>query len=346
MIFMKEKMIAILTNEGKRTRVTYLSVFALLGGVAFFMTVLNIFTHKGALTVATGVFAALCAVNLLLVAFGGKSGVWIASGLFMAELVALFTFFIISGNPDGFSCIWIAMLPACGMLLFGRKKAAILCTVMFAIMAFFFWVPAGQALLQYEYNATFRMRFPILFIVFFLLSMLLETIRAITQEELDRLREVYKHQAAHDYLTNLLNRGGLMEWRASFGELGEQAVMMIDIDHFKKVNDSYGHDVGDLVLAGVAEQIATNAGTKVSRWGGEEFVVWFSDSRDACDPEEIRRGVEGMIVQVPYCDKTVQVTVSVGVAWGTGELRELIKAADTAMFRAKDKGRNRVEYAE
>ena len=56
--------------------------------------------------------------------------------LFGIEIVFLFVFFIISGNPDGFSVIWIVMLPACGMLLFGRKRATILCAVMFAILVF------------------------------------------------------------------------------------------------------------------------------------------------------------------------------------------------------------------
>ena len=122
-------------------------------------------------------------------------------------------------------------------------------------------------------------------------------------------------------------------------------IEMIDIDHFKTVNDTYGHDVGDLVLADVARQIVAHADTRVCRWGGEEFVVWFADSRKACDPEAIRRGVAEMSIQVPYCDKAVQVTVSIGVASGTGDLKQLVRAADEAMFRAKENGRNRVEYA-
>ena len=342
---MREKLVAIPTDEEKRTKLSYLSVFLLLGGVALCMTILNMITHKGLLTAATGGFAALCLANFLLVRRGGSRGMRIARPLFMAELIALFTFFIVSGNPDGFSAIWIVMLPACGMMLFGWKKAAVLSAVMFAVMAFFFWVPAGRAMLQYPYNKTFMMRFPVLYTASFLLSSLLEAIRAATQAELDRMREKYKHQAAHDYLTNLLNRGGLEEWRASFGNLGKQTVLMIDIDHFKTVNDTYGHDVGDLVLADVARQIDTHADTRVCRWGGEEFVVWFADSRKACDPEAIRRGVAEMSIQVPYCDKAVQVTVSIGVASGTGDLKQLVRAADEAMFRAKENGRNRVEYA-
>ena len=341
---MRKKLSVILTDDNKRKELQYNSIFLLFFFVSLFMTVLNVITRKGALTVATAVFSVLCLVNFLLIKKGGKSGTMIASVLFSAEMVALFTFFLISGNPDGFSALWIAMLPACGMLLFGRKRAAVLSGAMFAILVFFFWVPAGRSLLQYEYNKTFMMRFPIFYLAFFLLSALLETIRSITQSELDKLRDKYKYYAAHDYLTNLLNRQGLEEWYATFKNLGEQAAMMIDIDHFKHVNDSFGHDVGDLVLASVAREIKSIADTRVCRWGGEEFVIWFPDSEKMCDPEKIRAGIENMDITIPGSTKVLHVTVSVGVAKGTQNLGALVKVADEAMLLAKNNGRNRIEY--
>ena len=340
----RRKLSEILTDENKRKELQYIGIFLLFFIVSTFMTVLNIITGKGLLTVATAVFSVLCAVNFILVRKGGKSGMMIASVLFSVEIVALFTFFLISGNPDGFSALWITMLPACGMLLFGRKRAAVLSGTMFAILVFFFWVPAGRSLLQYEYNKTFMMRFPIFYLAFFLLSALLETIRSITQSELDKLRDKYKYYAAHDYLTNLLNRQGLEEWYATFKNLGEQAAMMIDIDHFKHVNDSFGHDVGDLVLASVAREIKSIADTRVCRWGGEEFVIWFPDSEKMCDPEKIRAGIENMDITIPGSSKVLHVTVSIGVAKGTQNLGALVKVADEAMLLAKNNGRNRIEY--
>lgn len=341
---MRKKLSVILTDDEKRKELQYISIFLLFFFVSAFMTILNIITHKGILTIATAVFSVLCLINFFLIRKGGKSGTVVASVLFSVEMVMLFTFFLISGNPDGFSSLWIAMLPACGMLLFGRKRAAILSGVMFAILVFFFWIPAGRSLLQYEYNHTFMMRFPIFYLAFFLLSALLETIRSVTQKELDKLREKYKYYAAHDYLTNLLNRQGLEEWYSTFDALGEQAVLMIDIDHFKNVNDSYGHDVGDLVLASVAREIQRMADTRVCRWGGEEFVVWFSDSGKMCDPEKIRASIEKTEIHIPNSEKVLHVTVSVGIAKGTEKLSTLVKDADEAMLQAKNKGRNRIEY--
>ncbi|MBR6088903.1 MAG: GGDEF domain-containing protein [Anaerolineaceae bacterium] len=341
---MNKKWSVILTDDEKRKDLQYVSIFLLFCFVSAFMTVLNVITHKGILTVSTAAFSVLCLINYLLVRKGGRSGTYIASILFSIEMVLLFTFFLISGNPDGFSALWIAMLPACGMLLFGRKRAAILSGIMFIILIFFFWIPAGRALLQYEYSNTFMMRFPVFYLAFFLLSALLETIRSVTQNELDKMREKYKYYAAHDYLTNLLNRQGLEEWYSSFDSLGEQAIMMIDIDHFKHVNDSYGHDIGDLVLASVAREIQRMTDTRVCRWGGEEFVVWFSDSDRMCDPETIRASIEKTDISIPNSGKVLHVTVSIGVTKGTGKLNTLVKDADCAMLQAKNEGRNRIRF--
>ena len=341
---MQRRLTAILTDEEKRKELQYLAVFLFFGCFSAFMTVLNFITGKGTLIYVTGAFAVLCGVNYLLARRGRKRGTAVASLLFGAEILSLFTYFLISGNPEGFSALWIALLPACGMLLFGQKRAAILCALMFAVLVFLFWIPAGRSLLQYEYNPIFMVRFPILYAAVFLLSTLLETIRSVTQKELDKLREKYQYYAAHDYLTDLLNRQGLKEWHASFSHLEEQAVLMVDIDFFKQVNDSYGHDVGDLVLASVAQKIDSLADTRVCRWGGEEFIVWFADSGKMCDPEKLRAEIQRMEIRIPDTDKIVHVTVSIGVATGTGPLSTLVTHADEAMLRAKNGGRNRVVY--
>lgn len=351
---MWDKLIEIITNEKQRIRLQYLILFLILGVVAAFMTVLNIITHKGTLIWATGVFAVLCGINFFIVLstqfighkHGEKHGDTVMSAvsvIFMVEMIALFLFFIISGNPDGFSAIWVVMLPSCGMLVFGKKRASFLSALVFILLIFLFWTPVGRSLLQYEYNETFMMRLPMLYMAFFFVPFLQEMIRETTQKQLSMVREQYEYLSAHDCLTNLLNRQGLMDLREKTETASIQAVFMIDIDHFKSVNDSYGHDAGDLVLAGVARITSVIANAPVCRWGGEEFVVWFPDAGKMCDPEEIRRTVEEMSVTIPHSEKKVKVTVSIGVAKGSGELQELVTKADRAMYHAKNNGRNRVE---
>lgn len=122
----KEKLISVITDDNKRKKLQFVCVNLFFAGVSAFMTVLNIITNKGALTAATALFTVFCLINYFLVKKGGKAGTKLVSVIFMAEIVMLDTFFIVSGNPDGFSVIWVAMLPYCSMLLFGRKQAVIL----------------------------------------------------------------------------------------------------------------------------------------------------------------------------------------------------------------------------
>ena len=239
------------------------------------------------------------------------------------------------------------MLPSCGMLLFGWKVTTELCALMLVIMLFFLRTPFGLSLLRYDYTASFRMRFPVLFIAYYLLASLLEAIRALTQRELDKMRLQYEHLYSHDFLTSMLNRHGLMEWRDQEKTGTQQAVFMFDIDFFKKVNDSYGHDVGDMVLTGVSAEAARHVKTPLCRWGGEEFVAWFpkGDMKDSL-PEEIRASVERLKMTIPHTEKIVRVTISIGVARAGGDvpLEELIRRADVCLYQAKTGGRNRVVF--
>ena len=124
---------------------------------------------------------------------------------------------------------------------------------------------------------------------------------------------------------------------------------MIDIDHFKMINDTHGHDVGDDVIRGTADRLLENVrGNDVAgRWGGEEFLVLLPDTDEhaAMDvAERIRRSIEGM----PSGRSTprLQVTASVGVAVSVnGDRQDLLLAADVALYAAKSAGRNRIEVA-
>jgi diguanylate cyclase (GGDEF)-like protein len=160
----------------------------------------------------------------------------------------------------------------------------------------------------------------------------------------------------HDPLTSLPNRRQLdadIEGRlAELVQENRQAVVaMIDIDHFKRFNDDYGHRVGDVTLQKVASVLRSSArdDDQIYRYGGEEFVVVFTDSR----PDEalslanrLRLAVESAPLSGEHLDPVGPVTISIGLALlpehGT-DLSDLIAKADRAMYRAKANGRNRVE---
>ena len=128
------------------------------------------------------------------------------------------------------------------------------------------------------------------------------------------------------------------------------ATLLIDIDHFKKINDGFGHDVGDEVLREFAVRLASNvrAIDLPCRFGGEEFVVVMPDTRleDAHRiAERIRLHVAGSPFRVMNGQELLTVTISIGVAatLGADETPEaLLKRADEAVYEAKAAGRNRV----
>jgi diguanylate cyclase (GGDEF)-like protein/PAS domain S-box-containing protein len=125
------------------------------------------------------------------------------------------------------------------------------------------------------------------------------------------------------------------------------AVALVDIDYFKKVNDTYGHDIGDEVLKIVAKTLdsSTRLGDMASRWGGEEFLLILSGiTEEAVSPllEKIRLLVENS--QYRSEDLSIDVTVSIGASMGRPEEEPttLFKRTDTALYDAKQQGRNRL----
>ena len=146
----------IISDDVQRHRLQFKLVSITLAIIAIVMTIMNFFTDKGVLTIATLVFSVLCIVNFLLTLGNHKKLFDVANVLFVIELMAIFVFFIISGNPEGFSAIWICMLPSCGMLLFGRKMTTLLSGIMLLILLFFFQTETGQSFLMYDYTESFR----------------------------------------------------------------------------------------------------------------------------------------------------------------------------------------------
>jgi two-component system cell cycle response regulator len=177
------------------------------------------------------------------------------------------------------------------------------------------------------------------------------------QRQLFAARDALQEQATHDPLTALLNRPACLEilqqelTRAK-REGKPIGVIMIDLDHFKRINDSCGHLIGDLVLVEVARRMRASVRSYdvVGRYGGEEFLVVLpgcDDTSAVNQAERLRDAMAGSPIGVP--DRPLIITLSLGVACtqipDEGDLRKLLSAADKALYRAKMLGRNRVELA-
>jgi len=174
-----------------------------------------------------------------------------------------------------------------------------------------------------------------------------------TIDALENIQIVTNH-ANRDYLTGLYNRryffDSMTNYEEEIKESGEKfAVAMIDIDHFKKINDTYGHDVGDKVIVALSEILISTTSHRdvVARFGGEEFCVVLKNINrySALDIfERIRGEIEKFSFNVDK-DKYIKFTVSIGLAMSSDEpLEEIINQADMMLYNAKNSGRNQVVF--
>ncbi len=172
------------------------------------------------------------------------------------------------------------------------------------------------------------------------------TERKRTEDELRRL-------ATTDPLTGAFNRRhGQDCLDAAFPRLGNSgrtpAVIMLDIDHFKSINDRFGHDTGDLALCAAVDTVTAELGDggAVVRWGGEELLVIVQDTTPEAAlelSERLRLAIAAARVAGP--DGEVRMTVSIGVALDLGQgAEDAVRRADTALYEAKSGGRNRVVF--
>ena len=177
-----------------------------------------------------------------------------------------------------------------------------------------------------------------------------------TQNALQRANENLRELSVTDGLTRVYNRMYFeqqfeKEWRRCARQALPLSILMIDADHFKQLNDSAGHLVGDLCLQAIAQETLNNfkrSGEVVARYGGEEFIVLLPDtnqSKALAAAEGLRTGIERLSVTDSE-GRSFRVTISVGVSTTVPGIdqrpEQLIATADAALYEAKDAGRNRV----
>ena len=184
----------------------------------------------------------------------------------------------------------------------------------------------------------------------------IEAARLTLEQEIAERRQLesqLRHLATTDGLTGALNRAGFivaaesaMEQPCWFGR--QHAVLILDVDHFKTINDKYGHAGGDLALQHLVATLrsAIRRTDLLGRLGGEEFAVVLPDATPGLADRMAER-LRGRVAEasVPYGDRLIEMTISVGLATKHASDRtfgQLLARADAALYRAKGGGRNRV----
>jgi two-component system cell cycle response regulator len=176
------------------------------------------------------------------------------------------------------------------------------------------------------------------------------------QAELLSAREALREQATKDSLTHLWNRSSIFDILCRELARGQRehapvGVVMVDLDHFKSINDNYGHFAGDAVLCEAARRMqnAVRQYDSVGRYGGEEFLILLSgcdEETSLSQAERLRKQIAQL--QISIQDSTISISASFGVTTAlpgqSWTPEELIHKADEALYLAKRRGRNRVEF--
>ena len=175
------------------------------------------------------------------------------------------------------------------------------------------------------------------------------------QKKLNTAYEEMKLKATHDFLTGILNRSAILEYFEKSMKLKKRnsnnniGIAMLDIDHFKNINDTYGHQTGDLVLKEFVKilQKSLRDSDYLGRYGGEEFLLIIQDTTSDKQSiiksfDRIRKSIE--TTKISTSSGLVSITASIGCSIAEKNVDSSIKKADDALYKAKENGRNRVEF--
>ncbi len=337
-------------NEGvfseDARRVFIINLFATVG-VLFTLPLglSSLYEGKAVLGVVLIFFAFLYSMNHVYLRYTHNHSV---SGNFVIyPLYILMIYLIYTGGVHGTGHVWIYCLPAVALFLHGLKRGLIelgVFTLALVIVMFFM----DSHFVKSAYHPTLKSRILFSFLVIIFLSAIYEYSMSRSNQELKEASAKLKLVAYTDALTELLNRRGMMQ-RLEDTTYTSYHLLLADVDFFKRINDEYGHDVGDYALAQLGKiiQQPLPKGGLASRWGGEEFLVAVCDCTqlDAFNlAESIRQQVEEY--EFEYLDQKFRMTLSFGVATmnESTSLRETITLADNRLYGAKRAGRNQTRW--
>lgn len=272
-----------------------------------------------------------------------------SANVILYPLYTLMLYLVYSGGVNGTGHVWIYCIPPVSLFLHGLKRGLLEVFVfILALIFILFVIPTPFDKLGYHPDLKTRIIYSFILIAF--LSTIYEYISSRFNQSLQELSVKLEVAATTDPLTGLLNRRGLqqrfeaLQWHAP-------ALLLLDIDHFKRINDDYGHKYGDeylVLFARTLEAFFPKQESLVSRWGGEEFLVVIEKVDNLKDmAEALREALKAITLSTGY-DENMSATVSIGVTHvGVGEdILKAISRADQGLYAAKNRGRNRVEVVE
>ncbi len=263
---------------------------------------------------------------------------------------------VYSGGLASSSIVWLLVVPLISVLMMNRRGVTFWAAVSMAtLIAFYVWnVPLTETALIPITPVDRLIDSVVALIVITIAVWVSESSRHHVLHQLENARAQLQRLAEIDPLTEVYNRRYFANHaRRLLQTPGDVTFLTFDIDHFKKVNDKYGHATGDRVLQIVCQRVLHNLrdGDILARFGGEEFVILLPNT-DAEVGLHVAERLRRAVAREPFLvgEAQLHITISIGITSHSGAVQdvdsfgELLQEADKAMYRAKQNGRNRVEF--
>lgn len=308
---------------------------------------LSIFQNNHILGATCLTGSALNIINLIYLHISGKYRV--ACLIIVILMIGLTVYLVCSGGSNNTGPLWVYVMPILIFYVLELRNGLITLIFLESVIAVILLLP-DNPLLSTTYSSDFTIRFLASLFAVSILSFAFEFTRQDWQKEIINLNRLLEEASRTDELTGVTNRRDmnekLVEEIARFKQNNRPfSLIMGDIDHFKRINDTYGHDCGDTVLKEITNLMVTmtKEQDKVSRWGGEEFLFMLPETpleKGRFVAERLRKEIENLTIE--YDNKSVQVTMSFGIVEynGSQNLPECLKEADTKLYISKQRGRN------
>ena len=326
-------------------------MFSIVGFLfTFSMGVLGLGTNEP-ITLLTFLLLFISSIMLLnIVYLKITDNVNVGSSIVLYLFFILMIYLVYSGGVSNTGPLWIYCFPSIALFLHGFKKGVLDILIFVIILSIILFYP-NDALLATSYTDEFQLRIILSLILVIILSSVYEYSRTQSFSQMEILREELEFSSTRDQLTGLYNRRG---YDSNINQRADKCggILMCDIDHFKKINDTHGHDAGDYSIQEVANCIERNLRDEdiAVRWGGEEFFIFLPKAsiHDAyLVGEKLRETIEDLSIKISD-EKVIQLTLSIGVSRTDEEipLSDAIRHADDAMYHSKSNGRNQTSKHE
>lgn len=322
-----------LVDDEHRYRFQIIFLPLMAGMIALGMSILNFFTDESLLMAATFLFSMMCFACSIMSALAPRL-VNAAYIIFCLLLLIICAFFVVNGAADGFSSLWVLLMPACGPIFVGNKRGTLFCGIFFALLVFLMWTPCGRSYLMYEYTETFLLRFPILYASTYIIGFFFETARRMTYDSLKATQRELWLLSVRDGMTGVNNHARFtQDLDTLLNDDNEHTAGFIyaDINGLKFINDTQSHDVGDRMIYDCVKVLLKHFDKNICyRMGGDEFIVFLRD----CTEDDFQQQLE--LLRCDY-SKAEGISVAVGGAYAScrEEIREAVIAADSDMQSAK-----------